>query len=196
MHKDRNRWLGTSVVFLLFLAVSIGALRRAEAADAWVLTNSMTIGRVGHTATQLADGRVLVNGGDNPPARAEIYDPTLGTWSLTGPPSTARFGHTSTRLADGRVLITGGAVGDWSNDTTGETDLLVIGLLIEKYARTVQFAEACAACCQGLSTAARRRTLAEAAVGAHGVLRHLVKKQHDDGSEQADADGAMHRSQV
>jgi uncharacterized repeat protein (TIGR01451 family) len=183
MHRHRNRGLGTSVVFLLFLVFFIGTLRRAEAADAWVLTNSMTTGRSGHTATLLADGRVLVNGGDSSPtASAEIYDPTPGTWSLTGPPSTARYdhtatrlpdgrvlvaggydesgaalgssevydpaagtwsltgplitartSHTATRLSDGRVLITGGAVGDWSNETTGETDLLVIIATAELY---------------------------------------------------------------
>jgi uncharacterized repeat protein (TIGR01451 family) len=182
MHKYHYRsWL-TSVVFLLFLVFSNGALRHAEAADAWVLTGSMNTGRSGCTATLLADGRVLVNGGDNPPASAEIYDPTSGTWSLTGLPSTVRFGHTSTRLADGRVLvaggydesgaalssaevynpasgtwsltgplntartshtatrlsngrvlITGGAVGDWSNEATGETDLLVIIATAELY---------------------------------------------------------------
>src|SRR5688500_10234336 len=100
MHRHHNGSRATSVVSLLFLVFSMGTLRRAEAADAWVLTGSMTTGRSGYTATLLADGRVLVAAGDNPPASAEIYDPTSGTWSLTGPPSTARYDHTATRLPD------------------------------------------------------------------------------------------------
>ena len=64
---------------------------------------------------------------------AEVYNPASGTWSLTGSLNTARTSHTATRLSDGRVLITGGAVGDWSNETTGETDLLVIVATAELY---------------------------------------------------------------
>lgn len=63
-----------------------------------------------HTATLLADGRVLLFGGvpetDATPA-AEIYDPVTSTFS----PMTvqgSRVGHTSTLLPDGRVLIVGG----------------------------------------------------------------------------------------
>ena len=70
--------------------------------------------RHGHSATLLADGRVLVVGGAlsdvSPFDSAEIYDPRTGRWSPTGSLNVARLYHTSTLLPDGRVLITGGQV--------------------------------------------------------------------------------------
>jgi Kelch motif protein len=63
----------------------------------------------GGTATALADGSVLVAGGQFPGISAvERYDPASGGWAAAGDMATARRGHTATRLADGRVLIAGG----------------------------------------------------------------------------------------
>jgi hypothetical protein len=76
----------------------------------------LSVPRAGHTATALADGRVLVVGGFSgerrpPLATAEIYNPATGRFEPTGPMSGRRAEHTATRMRDGRVLIAGGADG-------------------------------------------------------------------------------------
>jgi hypothetical protein len=66
----------------------------------------MSVARVGHTATLLPNGLVLVAGGGS--ASAEVYDPDTGDWNATGIMSSARSYHTATLLPDGRVLVAGG----------------------------------------------------------------------------------------
>jgi len=68
----------------------------------------MNISRYLHTATLLADGKVLIAGGGYSQATAELYDPHTGTFTATGSMVTPRTEHTATLLPDGRVLITGG----------------------------------------------------------------------------------------
>lgn len=72
----------------------------------------MTVGRDGHTATLLSDGRALIAGGfDSAGDRlssAEMYDPKTGQFSPTGPMTIPRIDHTATLLSDGRVLFVGG----------------------------------------------------------------------------------------
>jgi hypothetical protein len=75
--------------------------------------------RLGHTATLLADGRVLMIGGararDQILASAEIFDPRTGTFAATGSLATARYKHGAAPLADGRVLVAGGSdARDWA----------------------------------------------------------------------------------
>ncbi len=76
-------------------------------------TNSPTNMRAFHTATLLANGKVLVAGGIGADylTSAQLYDPVIGTWAETGFMNTARFQHTATLLSDGRVLIAGGKDG-------------------------------------------------------------------------------------
>ncbi|HLM46050.1 MAG TPA: kelch repeat-containing protein, partial [Myxococcaceae bacterium] len=74
----------------------------------WILTGSMALPRMLHTATLLDDGRVLVAGGFN--TTSELYNPETKSWSATGNTLGAHRGHTATKLLDGRVLIAGGGV--------------------------------------------------------------------------------------
>ena len=68
-------------------------------------TGSMHTPRSGHTATLLADGKVLVVSDDG---SAELFDPETGTFALTGSMTTPRYGATFTLLSNGKVLVTGG----------------------------------------------------------------------------------------
>src|SRR5262249_25126043 len=68
-----------------------------------------------HTSTLLADGSVLIAGGDSAfgalsaiESSAELYDPAMGRFAATGAMTTPRDGHTATLLPDGRVLLAGG----------------------------------------------------------------------------------------
>lgn len=103
--------------------LSYEALATAEvydpATNTWTLTGSLNQGRKEHSATALADGRILVTGGNDPtnvayyPATfvlnsAEIYNPATGAFTSVGPMNEYRLAHQATLLNDGRVLITGG----------------------------------------------------------------------------------------
>jgi WD40 repeat protein len=94
-------------------------------------TGNMGTERAGHTATLLADGKVLITGGFNNTgnlATAEIFDPVTGTFTSTGAMTASRSLHTATLLANGpaatngKVLITGGSddLGDDIDLTTAE----------------------------------------------------------------------------
>jgi len=83
----------------------------------WTPTRAMETARAVLTATPLADGRVLVAGGDSTCcqytafASAELYDPRIGSWSPTSSMHTSRYAHTATRLPNGSVLVVGGSSG-------------------------------------------------------------------------------------
>jgi hypothetical protein len=70
-------------------------------------TQQMTHGRMFHTATLLADGRVLLVGG-NGDSSAEVYDPGTGTFAPTGSMASVTGDHVAALLRDGRVLVAGG----------------------------------------------------------------------------------------
>ena len=64
-------------------------------------------------AVELADGRVLVVGGEHASSVPEIWDPTTNEWTQTGPASTVRWLPALARLKDGRVLAAGGWDGQY-----------------------------------------------------------------------------------
>ncbi|HEX5504058.1 MAG TPA: kelch repeat-containing protein [Thermomicrobiales bacterium] len=70
----------------------------------WIPLPPLHVARTAHTATTLADGRVLVAGVGS----SEVFDPATGAWSAPTPMVDKRYGQAAVRLPDGRVLVTGG----------------------------------------------------------------------------------------
>lgn len=85
----------------------------------WAATGSMLTGRMDHTATLLADGKILVTGGTATVsiASAELYDSTTGIWTATGNMTSTRRLHTATLLANGKVLVAGGETLNFQSET-------------------------------------------------------------------------------
>ena len=82
------------------------------ASGTFITLPAMKRARSHHSATLLADGRVLIAGGMSataPLANLDIFDPSTKTFSLTTSLKYARMDHTATLLVDGTVLIAGGA---------------------------------------------------------------------------------------
>lgn len=83
---------------------------------AFTAAGPMLANRNGHTATLLADGRVLVAAGlasgngstDTQLNSAEVFSPATGTFAATLPMTEPRLGHVAVLLPDGNVLVAGG----------------------------------------------------------------------------------------
>jgi hypothetical protein len=82
-----------------------------------LLPNTMNLGRQGHTATLLPNGKVFIAGGATGDGvttaentdTAELFDPATGTFTLVPSTMTSRRnGPTATLLPSGKVLIAGG----------------------------------------------------------------------------------------
>src|SRR5262245_32951484 len=110
----------TRAVLLLTAVLTYSASSAAQGRGTFVSTADMTTGRIGHTATLLLNGKVLIAGGVSPDtpgwhplASAELFDPVTEIFTRTGDMTVPRSGHTATLLPDGRVLITSG---DWHSE--------------------------------------------------------------------------------
>lgn len=103
---------------------SMEVVARAELYDPatglWTEVGGLSDPRAWHTANLLANGRVMVTGGESrhcpngdwcqehTVGTTEIYDPATQAWSAGPPLTVARSSHTSTLLADGSLLAVGG----------------------------------------------------------------------------------------
>ena len=98
-----------------------------ETTGAFSPAGAMGTARMGYTATELNNGKVLVAGGldnhDNVLDTAELYDPAARKFvAVPNTMSDHRMFHTATLLLSGKVLITGGAT-NLSGDTTNSADI-------------------------------------------------------------------------
>src|SRR5947209_3201934 len=84
-HGGTPLGFAATIVFLLLLVAPAGAT--PAALGSWTETASMTCSRHALSGTLLADGRVLVAGGNGDCGitdKAEIYDPATETWTDGG----------------------------------------------------------------------------------------------------------------
>ena len=90
----------------------------------WTTVGNLNIARILHSATLLANGKVLVYGGssnNNYESTAELYDPRSKTFALTGSAFSGRVAHSAFLLNNGKVLVAAGSSpGDFAQLTSCE----------------------------------------------------------------------------
>lgn len=100
-------------------------------ADTWSIGAPLHQARLGHVATTLSDGRVLVVGGNGkfldpaPVTGGEIYDPAANSW--TEFPAMPRSNSASVLRQDGTVLLAGGTLTQPSAELFDPATLQAVG---------------------------------------------------------------------
>jgi large repetitive protein len=98
MKQTSKRLYGLLLGLSLYASTAVG-----QTAGTFAATGSMTTARIGHTATLLVDGRVLIAGGGS--AMVELYDPSTGSFTAIGSMTASEGVGSATLLPDGRVLL-------------------------------------------------------------------------------------------
>lgn len=114
-----------TIIVAAALVIAMNAFAFA-ASGTWAPTGAMRSPRDGHTATILANGKILVAGGTNNGvalASAELYNPAAGTWASTGSMHVARTLARAVLLSNGSVLVMGGCVNDCVSATIKSAEL-------------------------------------------------------------------------
>jgi hypothetical protein len=98
--------------------------------NSWTAGTPMSGSRSGHTADPLANGKVLVTGGNGsaPTNSAVLFDPAanggLGAWSATANTlATGRYQHKSLVLSSGKVLVVSGKDGTTTSKEVSTAEL-------------------------------------------------------------------------
>jgi hypothetical protein len=176
-HDTRSRVLQ----LLLWGVIGNASTMMAQSTGTFAATGNMTTPRMGHTATLLPNGKVLIAGGwqSVPGAQhctgqlhvrgyflecvslvtsAELYDTVTGTFAATGSMTTGHLFHTATLLPDGRVFIhwetDEAELYDASTGTFSRIDNMTTG----------------GRCASGCREKARRRVCAEGCASARAEL--------------------------
>src|SRR6266542_2646406 len=100
-------------VLLAMMMIFSSTFLWAQDPGTWMPKNNLNKARSGHTATWLANGKVLLVGGKDANglamATAELFDPATGMYQqIAANMPVPVSGHTATLLKNGNVLIAGG----------------------------------------------------------------------------------------